>query len=130
MILPALALLGDRAATPERQLRTGLGGLDGLHRGEDRAVDRAARVANRVLTIEPRGSARAGVQQTVYLTPGSLWRIGARTSGNALIEAQTLSGSFGSSRGPELIFRTPSPGEVAIHLDSDRRAGYVFRSAL
>jgi alpha-N-arabinofuranosidase len=117
LILPALALLAIAPQLRNGSFEQDLAGWM-LHRHEDRAADPAARVANRVLTIEPRGSARAGVQQTVYLTPGSLWRIGARTSGNALIEAQTLSGSFGSSRGPEFIFRTPSPGEVAIHLDS------------
>jgi alpha-N-arabinofuranosidase len=89
-----------------------------IHRHEERAAEPAVRVENHRLSIEPRGPGSAGISQTVYLTPGALWRLSARTSGNALIDVETPSGNFGSSSGPEFLFRVPSPGEVTIHLDS------------
>ena len=117
MILPTLALL---AIAP--QLRNGNfeQQIDGwtVHRHEEPADEPVVRVENHKLLIDPRGPGAAGVSQTVYLTPGSLWRLSARTSGGALIETQTPSGTFGSSPGQEFLFRAPSPGEVTIHLDS------------
>jgi alpha-N-arabinofuranosidase len=117
LILPALALL---AIAP--QLRNGsfdenLAGWT-VHRHKQDAAEPVVRAANHAISIEPRGLSRAGISQTVYLTPGSLWRMSARTSGSALIEIDTPSGVFGSSSGPEFLFRAPSPGEVTIHLDS------------
>ncbi|HLY20476.1 MAG TPA: hypothetical protein VKR61_24785, partial [Bryobacteraceae bacterium] len=117
MILPALALL---AIAPQLHNGNFEQGLEGwmVHRHSGRASDPLVQTGKRALWIEPRGPGSAGVSQTLYLTPGSLWRVGARTSGHTLIEANTPSGSFGSSSGPEFIFRVPSPGEVTIHLDS------------
>jgi hypothetical protein len=117
LILPTLALL---AIAP--QLRNGnfdenLTGWT-VHRHDERAAEPAARVANHTLSIEPRGPGSAGVSQTVYLTPGSLWRLSARTSGGTRISIETPSGQYGRSDGQEFLFRAPSPGEVTIDLDS------------
>lgn len=117
MILSALALLAIAPQLHNADFAQRLAGWT-IHRHEGRAPEPALRVANHALSIEPLGPGRAGVSQTVYLTPGSLWRIAARTSGTALIEIATPSGAFGSSNGTEFVFRTPSPGEVTIHLDS------------
>lgn len=117
MILPALALL---AIAP--QLHNGNFDRDltawTVHRHAERAAEPMVRAENHALSITTRGPGRAGVRQTVYLTPGSLWRLSARTVGNAIIETETPSGTFGSSSGEEFLFRAPSPGEVEIHLDS------------
>ena len=80
----------------------------------------AALVAARTLELSP----HAGVAQTVYVAPGSLWRLSAKTDGSARMRVETPTGSFGSSTGPAILFRAPSPGEVTIHLESqgDRAA--------
>ena len=117
MILPALALLAIAPQLHNGGFEQELASWT-IHTHDDRGAKPLVRVANRTLSIEPRGPGQAGVSQTVYLTPGSLWRLSARTSGAAQIEVDTLSGVFGSSSGPEFLFRVPSPGEAAIHLDS------------
>jgi alpha-N-arabinofuranosidase len=117
LILPTLALL---AAAPQlqtgdltQQLATWT-----IHHHDERAPDPQVGLERRVVSIETRGPGRAGISKTFYLTPGSLWRVSARTSGGALIDTETPSGTFGSSTGGDLLFRAPSPGEVTIHLDS------------
>ena len=117
MILPALALLAIAPQLHNGSFDDNLAAWT-VHRHDERAGQPVVRAANHALSIEPRGTGRAGVSQTVYLTPGSLWRVSARTSGGAVIETETPSGNFGSSSGPEFLFRAPSPGEVTIHLDS------------
>ena len=117
MILPTVALLAIAPQLHNGNFDENLTGWT-IHRHEQRAAEPVVRVANHALSIEPRGPGRAGISQTVYLTPGSLWRMRARTSGSALIEIDTPSGVFGSSSGSEFLFRAPSPGEVTIHLDS------------
>jgi len=117
LILPALALLAVAPQLQNGSFDENLAGWT-VHRHERRAADPVVRAANHAVSIEPRGPGRAGVSQTVYLTPGSLWRLGARITGSALIATETPSGNFGSSTGPEFLFRAPSPGEVTIHLDS------------
>jgi len=89
-----------------------------IHRHDSHAADPAVRVENHKLRIEPRGPGNAGVSQTLYLTPGSLWRLSARATGNGRLEIETPSGQFGSSSGQEFLFRVPSPGDITIHLDS------------
>jgi alpha-N-arabinofuranosidase len=140
MLLHTLALLA--ALTPQLQngdFDSRLAGWTPHHHGNagPEAVihveDAPASGLRHALVIESRGSRRAGVAQTVYLPPGSLWRLSARTcsaDGNApraLIEAATPSGVIGSSTPAaadppwsrhEVVLRAPSPGEVAIHLDS------------
>lgn len=117
MILPALALLAIAPQLHNGNFDQGLAGWT-IHRHGPGAADPLVRVANHALSIDPQGPGRAGVSQVVYLTPGSLWRLGAHAGGAALIEVETPSGLFGSSAGPEFIFRAPSPGEATIHLDS------------
>ncbi|MGA3040842.1 MAG: alpha-L-arabinofuranosidase C-terminal domain-containing protein [Bryobacteraceae bacterium] len=117
MILPVLALL---AAAPQMQT----GDLTQefatwtIHQHDQRAPVPLVMLGRRVVSIETRGPGRAGISKTFYLAPGSLWRVSAHTSGAALIDTETPSGTFGSSTGGDLLFRAPSPGEVAIHLDS------------
>jgi alpha-N-arabinofuranosidase len=120
LILPVLALL---AAGPAQPLRNGdfardLAGWT-VHHHSSKASDPTVRVTGGKLTIEPQGGGSAGVSQTVYLTPGSLWRLSAEAGGSAHMEVDTPSGSFGSSTGAAILFRTPSPGEVTIDLDSE-----------
>lgn len=117
MILPTLALLAIAPQLHNGNFDENLAGWT-VHRHDERAAEPAVRVANHTLSIEPRGPGSAGISQTVYLTPGSLWRLSARTSGSARISTETPSGSYGSSAGPEFLFRVPSPGEVTIDLDS------------
>jgi alpha-N-arabinofuranosidase len=117
LILPTLALLALAPQLHNGNFDQDLAGWT-VHRHQDRAAEPVVRVENHGLSIEPRGSGRAGVSQTVYLTPGSLWRLSARTSGSARIETETPSGTFGSSSGQAFLLRAPSPGEVTIHLDS------------
>ncbi len=125
MILPALALL---AIAPQLHNGTFAENLDGwtVHRHGERSGDPVVRAAGGTLTIEAPGPGLAGITQTIYLTPGSLWRLGARSSGKVRIAVETPSGTFGSSDGPEFMFRIPSPGEVTIHLDgSDGQATFT-----
>ncbi len=88
------------------------------------------------LLIEASDPASAGVSQTLYLTPGSLYRLRAsiRTevlsgdggpTGGGLIEIDTPAGRVGKS-GPKpgnsewkeetVMFRVPSPGQVRVVL--------------
>ena len=117
MILPAVALLAIAPQLHNGNFDENLKGWT-VHRHQERAAEPVVRVANHTLSIEAGGPGSAGISQTVYLTPGSLWRLSARTSGRTRIETETPSGTFGSSSGQEFLFRAPSPGEVTIHLDS------------
>jgi len=116
LILPTVALLAIAPQLHNGNFERPEGWT--VHRHQGRAAEPVVRFENRVLSIEPQGPGSAGVSQTVYLTPGSLWRLSARTGGGARIETETPTGTFGSSAGQEFLFRAPSPGEVAIHLDS------------
>ena len=140
MILHTLALLA--ALTSQLQNGNFDNGLAGwtVHRHGGSGPEPTVRIVDapesglpHALVIESRGSQRAGVAQTVYLTPGSLWRLSARAraaDGSAprpLILAGTPSGVIGSSTSAatdppwsrhEVVFRVPSPGEIVIHLDS------------
>ena len=98
LILHALTLLAIAPQLHGGRFDDNLAGWT-VHRHGQRAADPSVRAANHALSIAPRGPGRAGVSQTVYLTPGSLWRLSARTTGSALIEAETPSGNFGSSSG-------------------------------
>jgi alpha-N-arabinofuranosidase len=116
MILQALALLAASVAPPLQN-----GNFDGLagwtvHRHGESGPTPAIRAEQHTLIIESNGQ-RAGVTQTVYLAPGSLWRLTARTNAGFL-EAGTPSGSIGRSAKGEMLLRAPSPGEVTIHLDN------------
>ena len=117
MILPAVALLAIAPQLHNGNFDENLTGWT-VHRHQERAAEPVVRVANHTLSIEAGGPGSAGISQTVYLTPGSLWRLSARTSGRTRIETETPSGTVGSSSGQEFLFRAPSPGEVTIHLDS------------
>lgn len=97
-----------------------------IHHHDARAPDPLVMSGRRVVSIETRGPGTAGISKTFHLTPGSLWRVSARTDGSALINAEAPSGRIGSSTSGELLFRAPSPGEVTIHLDSTGgRASFV-----
>lgn len=116
MILQALALLAASAAP---QLQNG--NFDSLaswtvHTHGESAAKSQVRVERQTLVIDSKGAQRAGVSQTVYLTPGSLWRLDVKTNAGFL-EAVTPSGTIARSPRGELLFRVPSPGEVTIHLD-------------
>ena len=132
MILQALALLAASAAP---QLRNGnFDSLAGwtVHRHGESGAAPAIRAERRTLVIDSNGAPRAGVSQTVYLTPGSLWRLEAKTD-TGFLEAVTPSGVIARSSGGGIVFRVPSPGEVTIHLDNsgDRNApiiGHVWFS--
>ena len=91
-----------------------------------------------VLLLDSHDARAGGVKQTIYATPGSLWRLTARTrsvadsSGNerevaGLIQIDTPSGVVGQTvidagdgawTAHEITFRLPSPGEAEIHLDT------------
>ncbi|MFN7994124.1 MAG: hypothetical protein U0Q18_11005 [Bryobacteraceae bacterium] len=141
MIIPVLALLA--AASP--QLRNGnfddqLAGWS-VHSHADSGPAAGVRIEpvqgkgfRYAVLVECPGSERAGVEQTLYLTPGSLWRLSARAkqSGPAApaprLEVETPSGTIGRTFANsadwsqiETTFRVPSPGEVAVHLDADPR---------
>ena len=119
MILPVLALLAVAPAQPLRNpdFAQGIQGWTVHH--HDSGADPAVDTSGRRLSIEPRAAGRSGVSQTVYVTPGSLWRLTVKVTGPAHLEVDTPTGSFGSSAGPAILFRAPSPGEVTIDLDAD-----------
>jgi alpha-N-arabinofuranosidase len=119
LILPVLALLAVAPAPPLRNsdFAQGVEGWTVHH--HDRAADPAVHAAGRKLSVEPKTPGRSGVSQTVYLTPGSLWRLSVTVTGPAHLEVDTPTGSFGESAGQPILFRTPSPGEVTIDLDAD-----------
>jgi len=140
MLLHTLALLA--ALAPQLQNGNFDDGLAGwtFHRHDSAGPEAAVRVEDAPQTglrhaalIESRGARRAGLAQTLYLTPGSLWRLSARTRCSSagaprpLLELGTPSGVVGSSTPAaadppwsrhEVVFRVPSPGELVIHLDS------------
>ena len=117
MILPTVALLAIAPQLHNGNFDRDLAGWT-VHRHEERAAEPVVRVENHRLSIQPGGPGSAGVSQTFYLTPGSLWRLSARSNGSTRIETETPSGTFGSSSGQEFLFRVPSLAEVTIHLDS------------
>ncbi|HVN03844.1 MAG TPA: hypothetical protein VMT86_05455 [Bryobacteraceae bacterium] len=139
MILGTLVLLA--AAIPQLQngnFDSGLVGWtaeshgDSGHQAEVRVEDAPGSGQRHALVIEPRAQQRAEVVQTVYLTPGKLWRLTARAHGadgggsRACIEVTTPSGTIGSSTSAgesqwsrlEVVFRVTSPGEAVIHLEN------------
>jgi alpha-L-arabinofuranosidase len=127
MILQALALLAASAAPPLRN-----GNFENLagwtvHGHGEPGVRPRIRAEGHTLVIDSKGAQRAGVAQTIYLTPGSLWRLDVKTNAGFL-EAVTPSGTIARSSRGELLFRVPSPGEVTIHLDSSG-AGKAPRAA-